>query len=269
MKLKGKTAIITGSSMGIGKAIAYRLANEGANVVVNGRNEEKLLATTAFLRNLGFEASAFQGDMTDTETCKKMVDFTLEQYGGIDILVNNVGVGARGFIENTNPEVFKYIINSNVLGAVYPTLEAMPHIKASKGSVIFISSLAGFRGMPNFGPYGMSKMALTSLAESLRVETAKDGVHVGIVYVGMTKNDPEKRVLHADGSWKNLELHDGLFVDSPDDSARAVLDVLHNRSFKKIVSVKGKVYYWLQMLAPWFVDFTFRHKIETIEEVQK
>ncbi len=269
MNLKGKTAIITGSSMGIGKAIAYRLAIEGANIIVNGRNEEKLLATTASLRNPGFETSAFQGDVTNPETCKKLVDFALEKYGGIDILINNVGVGARGFIENTNPEVFKYIINSNILGAVYPTLEAMPHIKASKGSVIFISSLAGFRGMPNSAPYCMSKMALTSLAESMHVETAKDGVHVGIVYVGMTKNDPEKRVLHADGSWTNLEQHDGIFVDSPDDTARAVLDVLYNRSFKKIVGMKGKIYYWLQMLAPWFVDFTFRHKIDTIEEAQK
>ena len=197
------------------------------------------------------------------------MDFSLENYGSIDILVNNVGIGNRGFVKDTNPEVFRHIINSNVLGSVYPTLEAMPHLKNSKGSVIFISSLAGFRGLPNAAPYCMSKRALTSLAESLRVETAKDGVHIGIVYVGATKNDPGKKVLYADGSWIQLEQHDSIFMDSPDDTAIAVLDSIHDRSFKKIVGIKGKAYYWLQRLAPWFVEFTFKHNLETIMKAQK
>ena len=269
MKLKGKTAIVTGSSMGIGKAIAHHLASEGVRVVLNGRGEEKLAEAVDLFSNMGFETKGFAGDVTNPETCRDLVNYTVEQYGGIDILVNNVGVGARGFIENTNPEVFKYIINSNILGVVYPTLEVMPHIKSSKGSVVFISSLAGLHGLPNNGPYGMSKMALTSLAESLHIETAKNGVHIGIVYVGMTKNEPGKQVLNANGQWINLKQRDSLLIDRPDDTARAVLEMLDNRSFKKIVGIKGKAYYWLQMLAPWFVDFTFRNKMDTIQAAQE
>lgn len=268
MKLYEKTAIVTGSSMGIGKAIAAQLAEAGAKVVINGRHADQLEQTCHELRSLGLEVAAFCGDVTNPQECKQLMDFTIATYGSLDILVNNVGVGSRGHFENTNPEVFQYVLNSNVLGMVYPTLEAIKYLKASKGSVILISSLAGFHGMPNAAPYCMSKRALASLAESLRIETADDGVHVGIVYVGMTKNHPNKQVLLSDGSWKNLAPHDSVFVDQPEDTAKAVLETIINRNFRTIVGLKGKAYYWLQMLAPWFVDFTFKNKMKTIETAQ-
>lgn len=268
MKLNGKTAIVTGSTMGIGKAIAYHLAKNGANVVLNGRNEERLFSTIDALKGLGYTATGFQGDVTDGETCKKLINHAVEQFGSVDILVNNLGIGSRGFIEETNPEVFKYIIHSNILGSVYPTLEAMPHLKQNSGSIVFISSLAGFRGMPNAAPYSMSKRALVSFAESLRTETAKDNVHVGIVYVGATKNDVNKKVINAKGAWVPLQQHNGLFFDKPDDTALAVLDMIQHRSNQKVMGLQGKVYYWLQWLMPWFVEFTFKHNIETIMKAQ-
>jgi NAD(P)-dependent dehydrogenase (short-subunit alcohol dehydrogenase family) len=268
MKLQNKTAIVTGSSMGIGKVIAQHLAEHGARVILNGRRVVELENTRRELENLGLEVAAFNCDVTNPAECKKLIAFAIEQYGSLDILVNNVGVGSRGHFEDTNPEVFQYVLNSNILGVVYPTLEAMKYLKASKGSVIFISSLAGFHGMPNAAPYCMSKRALSSLAESLRIETAKDDVHVGIVYVGMTKNHPNKQVLLSDGSWKNLQPHDGVFVDTPEDTAKAVFETILNRNFRTIVGLKGKAYYWLQMLAPWLVDYTFKNRMETIETAQ-
>lgn len=255
--------------MGIGKSIAQHLAMEGAQVIINGRNTVKLNATLSEFKLNGLSASAFSGDVSNPADCKRLIAYALAEYGGIDILVNNVGVGARGHFENINPEVFQYVLSSNVLGAVYPTLQALPHLKASKGSVVFISSLAGLRGMPNAAPYCMSKMALTALAETLRIETAVHGVHVGIVYVGMTKNDPEKKVIHADGSWANLQMHDSVFVDTPADTARTVIEAIKSRSFKKIVGLKGNAYYWLQMLAPWVVDFSFKNGMKTLGEAQK
>lgn len=269
MKINGKTAIVTGSTMGIGKSIAHHLAMNGARVIINGRSADKLEATLSEFKHTGYAVTAFNGDVSNPDDCKELMAYAKAEYGGIDILVNNVGVGARGHFENINPVVFQQVFNSNILGAVYPTLEAMPHLKNSRGSVVFISSLAGLRGMPNAAPYCMSKMALTALAETLKVETAAYGVHVGIVYVGMTKNDPEKKVLHADGTWANLQMHDSMFVDTPADTARTVLEAIKSRSFKKIVGLKGKTYYWLQMLAPWFVDFTFKNGMKTLGEAQK
>jgi NAD(P)-dependent dehydrogenase (short-subunit alcohol dehydrogenase family) len=269
MNLTGKTAIVTGSSMGIGKSIAEHLAMNGARVIINGRSGDKLKATLSEFKHAGYAVSAFNGDVSKPEDCKELMAYVKTEYGGIDILVNNVGVGARGHFENINPVVFQQVFNSNILGAVYPTLEAMSHLKTSRGSVVFISSLAGLRGMPNAAPYCMSKMALTALAETLRVETAMYGVHVGIVYVGMTKNDPEKKVIHADGSWANLQIHDSVFVDTPADTARTVIEAIKSRSFKKIVGLKGKAYYWLQMLAPWVVDFSFKNGMKTLGEAQR
>lgn len=269
MKLEGKTAIITGSSMGIGKSIAHHLAMNGASVIINGRSADKLEATLSEFKHAGYVVSAFNGDVSNPADCKELVAYAKAEYGGIDILVNNVGVASRGAFESTNHEVFQHVLNSNVLGTIYPTLEAMPLLKTSKGSVVFISSLAGLRGIPNVAPYCMSKMALTSLAESLRIETASFGVHVGIVYVGMTKNHPEKRVLHADGTWATLQERGNRFVDLPADTARSVLAAIQNRSFKNTVGLKGKAYYWLQMLAPWVVDFSFKNGMKTLGEAQK
>lgn len=268
MKLLNKTAIVTGSSFGIGKRIAEQLAKAGARVVINARNKERLERTRLELEAKGMRVTAFLGDVSDPATCRDLTDFALDSFGSIDILVNNVGVGSRGHFENTNPEVFQYVLNSNILGVVYPTLSALPHLKLSKGSIIFISSWAGFHGMPNASAYCMSKRALSSLAESLRVEMVNDNLHIGIVYVGMTKNDPDKKVLYADGHWGNLDSHDGLFVDAPEDTAKAVLDAIQCRRFETIVSMKGKAYYWIQKLAPWFVDFSFKQQMKLIETTQ-
>jgi short-subunit dehydrogenase len=268
MNLLHKTAIVTGSSMGIGKRIAEQLAQAGASVVINARNKERLERTRWELEAKGMRIAAFVGDVSDPAVCQGLAHFALDTFGSIDILVNNVGVGSRGHFENTNPEVFQYVLNSNILGVVYPTLSALPQLKLAKGSVIFISSWAGFHGMPNASAYCMSKRAISSLAESLRVETAQEDLHVGIVYVGITKNDPDKKVLYSDGHWGNLDSHNGLFVDAPEDTAKAVLDAIQNRRFETIVGMKGKAYYWIQKLAPWFVDFTFRHQMNVIESAQ-
>ncbi len=269
MKLEGKVAIITGSSRGIGKTIAWRLGKEGAKVVINGRKESRLTNTLAFLKNEGIEATACLADVSNPEDCRKLVKHAIGVFDGLDILVNNVGVGSRGYFENTTPEVFRHIVDTNILGSVYPTLEAMPFLKKNKGSVVFISSLAGFRGMPDKAPYCMTKMAQTSLAESLHSELMREGVHVGIVYVNVTVNDPDKRVLNADGSWTVLRPRDSIWVDSQEDAAKVVLNTLKKRHFKSIVGLKGKSYYLLQKLAPWFVDFTFRHNLEVIEKLDE
>ena len=134
MKLKGKTAIVTGSSMGIGKSIAQHLAMNGASVIINGRSVDKLEATLSEFKYAGYAVTAYNGDVSNPDDCKELMAYATAEYGGIDILVNNVGVGARGHFENINPVVFQQVFNSNIMGAVYPTLEALPHLKTSRWS---------------------------------------------------------------------------------------------------------------------------------------
>ncbi|MBK8491643.1 MAG: SDR family NAD(P)-dependent oxidoreductase [Saprospirales bacterium] len=204
MKLKDKVAIVTGSSMGIGRAIARRLGEEGATVVLNGRDTAKLARTHFQLSESGIEADSFPADISSPEDCRQLIVHTLRKYGRIDILINNAGISSKGFFEDTHPEIFQQVVDVNLLGSLYATREALPHIKASKGHILFISSLAGLRGIPFQCPYCLSKMAQTALAESLRAELYQKGTHVGIIYVGITKNDPEKRIIFSDGSWKSL-----------------------------------------------------------------
>jgi len=193
--MRGKVAIVTGSSMGIGKATAQLLAEKGAKVVINGRTESRLLETKQVFSDKGYEVMAVAADISCPEGAKQLVDQTMQEFGKIDILVNNAGMSSRGYFDELAPEVFEEIMKINFLGCMYPTKFAEPHLAASQGSVVFISSVAGIRGLPETSIYCASKMALTSMAESLRVELSDKDIHVGIVYVGITKNAPGKKVI--------------------------------------------------------------------------
>ena len=267
MKLKDKVAIVTGSSMGIGRAIARRLGEEGATVVLNGRDTVKLARTHFQLSESGIKVDSFPADISSPEDCRQLIAHTLRMYGRIDILINNAGISSKGFFEDTHPEIFQQVVDVNLLGSLYATREALPHIKASKGHILFISSLAGLRGIPFQCPYCLSKMAQTALAESLRAELYQKGTHVGIIYVGITKNDPEKRIIFSDGSWKSLPERNHPFAATQDRVAKAVVRAMDRKQFKTVVEWSGKVYYLVSRFVPWLLDYTFRNNLDSIKKL--
>jgi NAD(P)-dependent dehydrogenase (short-subunit alcohol dehydrogenase family) len=264
-KFSGKVAIVTGSSRGIGRTIARHLGEAGASVILNGTNREHLMGTCESFAKEGLRVRAYHADVSLMEDCHRLVSQVIREFGRIDILINNTGLGSRGLFENTSPEVFKRLFNVNVIGSVYPTIAALPYIKCSHGSILFISSLAGLQGVPNICPYSMTKMAQTSLAESLRTELYGEGVHVGIVYAGKTENDPEKRILFQDGNYKGVKKAKPMFVDSQDEVAKTVLRTIYKRHFKSTVGAKGRTYYWVQKFMPWLLDLTFRKNLDLIK----
>ncbi len=261
-----KVAIVTGSSMGIGKATALALAEKGAKVVINGRNAVRLQATYQELLNKGYAVAAVGGDVSVYEDCQKIVREAVDHFGKIDILINNAGKSSRGYVEELSPEVFREMMEINFLGCVYPTQCALPYLKASRGSLVFISSVAGIRGLPETSAYCASKMALTSLSESLKVELHSAGVHVGIVYVGITKNDPGKTVIHADGSLRILEGRDQAQAQTPGQVAQAVLKHVRKRKFKKVLSRLGKINRITNLLFPRLVD---RVLVKSLTKIRK
>ena len=121
----GKVAIVTGSSRGIGKGIAQELLGAGAKVIINGRNEERLRAAKAELKKTSDDVHYFFCDVTNTESAKKLIEFTIKTYGRLDILVNNVGVSSRGNVVDCEPEVFERVMSSNFMGSVIPTIYAL------------------------------------------------------------------------------------------------------------------------------------------------
>lgn len=266
MKLQEKVAIVTGSNMGIGKAIARKLCLEGAKVVLNGRDFDRLAKTFDSFRREGFIATACQADVSKPEDCRKLVTHAMQEFGRIDILVNNAGIIAKGFFEDFQPEAFTMLINTNVLGSLYATIEALPHIKESRGSILFISSLAGLRGMPYQSPYSLTKMAQTAIAESMRAELFHQGVHTGIVYVGITQNDPEKKVYFSKGGYRALKPRSKFFADTQDRVAETVFKAIEKRKFKMAVGWKGNTYFLLTRYFSWILDYTYRNHLEFIEK---
>ena len=225
-KLKGKVAIVTGSSQGIGKAIAAELAQKGIKVMLNGRNKERLEATRTELTKNGYNVSSIAADIRDVVQCQTLITATLKHFGKIDVLINNAGDSSRGTVEKMNTSNFKSLMETNYNGGAYMSKYAVPHLKKTKGHIIFINSVGGFRGMPYNSAYTASKMAQAALAEALRIELYDAGIHVGLMYVGFTENDPKKSILDVDGSRIYLPKRNNMRLAKPQSVAKSVLRII-------------------------------------------
>jgi NAD(P)-dependent dehydrogenase (short-subunit alcohol dehydrogenase family) len=197
--LRGKIALITGASSGIGRAAAVRLARLGADVALVARTQAALQEAAGEVERLGRSALVLPGDVTDPETSRLAVARTVERFGRLDVLVCSAGVSMRSRFEETRLDAIERVMRVNFFGTLYPTWHAVPHVKATRGSLIAVSSLVGKRGTPTYSAYGASKFAVQGLYESLRVELAPDGVHVGVVSPGHVETPLRERVLGPDG----------------------------------------------------------------------
>jgi len=265
-ELEGKVVIITGSNSGIGKATAKLLIQEGAKVVINGRNDEKLNNAEKEINAPEGKLLKVRADITKPEQAKQLIDKTIEKFGKLDILINNAGVSMRGNFAELSPEVFETVFGINVFGVANTTVPAMEHIRKTKGSIIFISSAAGIRGLPGTSAYCSSKMALRALAESIRIEESKAGIHVGLIYVGITKNEKGKTTIAADGSLKELKDRSNFKVHTPERVAKAVVNNIKRRKFIKTLSGMAKINKVMQALFPGLVEFTLIKSLKKIEE---
>lgn len=264
-----KVTIITGSSMGIGKATAELLGSYGARLVVNGRNPERLSATENMLRTQGYEVLAIQGDVSKPEDCERLIEKTIDHFGQLDILINNAGMSSRGYFEDLDPKACKDMVDINLMGCVYPTRFAIPYLKQRRGSIVFISSVAGIRGLPENVMYCASKMALTSIAETLKIELSSYKIHVGIIYVGITKNDPGKQVIGKDGQPILLQSRENRKASTPQKVAKAIAKNIRKRKFKMVLTGLGKLNYIANMLFPRVVDRVLIQAKDKISEMNK
>ena len=248
--LDGKVAIITGSSKGIGKAIAIALAKKDVKIVLNGRNLKQLETTAAELRTSGFDVLSVQGDVGIYSDCENLIKQTIKTYGTIDILVNNAGLAMEGTIANTSPEVFEKVFHTNILGVLFPTKAALSYLKESKGSVVFTGSIAGFMGLPDYSAYSASKMSLTALVQSLKIELAGSGVHVGINYVGFAENDDNKTYLNHHGEVERMPVRKKFKRMPLEIVAAHFVNGIEKRRYKQTLSLLGKLTNILQRYFP-------------------
>jgi NAD(P)-dependent dehydrogenase (short-subunit alcohol dehydrogenase family) len=197
--LHHKVVLITGGSSGIGRATAVRLAGCGARVAVAARSAAALAEVVQDAERCGAEALAIPTDVTDAEQCRHAVETTIERFDRLDVLICSAGVSMRAAFAETDLTAMEQVVQVNFFGTLYITHHALPHIRATRGSLVAISSLVGKRGVPTYALYGASKFAVQGLYESLRLELAPDGVHVGVVSPGHVDTPLRDRVLGPDG----------------------------------------------------------------------
>jgi len=254
----GKTVIITGSSMGIGKAMAQLAGSWGATVILNARRGNKLRETQVALEKDGGTFLSFPADVSDPEACHQLIQYAIAHTGRLDVLINNAGISMKGTLYQTAPSVWRKLMEVNILGSVYPTQAAIPYLRQTKGSVLFIGSVAGIHGIGGFSPYASSKMALTAIAESLEMEESPHQVHVGIAYVGFTENDPDKMIYSTDGQLVEQPKNSVIKPMPVEEVAHKLLMMVEHRQFKQVLSFLGKINSILNRIAPGLVQFILK-----------
>jgi len=257
---RDKVVIITGSRQGIGKTLAQYFAGTGAKLVIVSRNQDGLDEVRNILSAGGCEVLSIAGDVSDEITCSLIVNQAVAKFGKIDILINNAGISGKAGVEEGNTIVFRKQIEVNLLGSFYMTRYALPHLKASNGNILFVSSLAGIYGLPYHSGYSASKMALTALAQSLKAELHGLNVHVGIAYVGFTENDPKKEAFTVTGELKPLEKRKVRTV-SAEKTALLIVKQIRNRKFISVHSGIGKIQWVISKFFPQLIEIILRRNL--------
>ncbi len=219
-ELKGKIALITGGSRGIGKAIALALAEEGVNVAITGRNEEKLKAVVQEIEQKGVKSAYAVFDITSKTEVYGALEKLQKDFGKIDVLVNNAGIAAFGGILEMEDEKWEEIVKTNLFGAYYVVKAVVPSMVERKtGDIINISSTAGLKGNAMTSAYSASKFGLIGMSESMMLELRKQNIRVTTLMPSTIASDMSKEVLKiTDGNPEK--------VLQPEDFAEFVVDLL-------------------------------------------
>jgi NAD(P)-dependent dehydrogenase (short-subunit alcohol dehydrogenase family) len=220
MNLNDKNAIVTGGTKGIGRAIAEALLSEGISVCIAARKQVEVDKAINELSKSGRgRAIGFVCDVRNYEQVKGLIDYTVKELGGLDILVNNAGIGIFETVEETSPEDFRAVLETNLFGVFYCCHEAIPEMRRRGGGyIINISSLAGANPHPRMAAYNASKFGLNGFSEALMQEVRHDNIKVSYIMPGSVNTEFGGDTTNDEKSWQL----------TPDDIARVVTDLLHH-----------------------------------------
>ncbi len=264
-----RVVVITGSSMGIGKSLALLLGSKKAKMVLNARNAPKLNETVEELKKMGYNCIGVAGDVTLEEDCRNLINTTLQHFGRMDVLVNNAGTGMRGMISKLTPQAISTIYKINAISPMMLSQMALQHIKDTKGSIVFISSLAGLRGLPFLSVYSAAKMSLTAFAQAMRVENYADKIHIGLVFVGITQIEKGKAAVGADGLPVMLEPRTGALISTIEQVAVKIAGNISSRKKQTIIGIPGKLFFLLTRYLPSLFEFLLLRSQKRVNKLYK
>jgi len=252
--MKDKVILITGASSGIGLALAKEFGKHGGRISFTGRNIERLETAKLELQALGIECIGIQADAASETDQRKAVAQTINHYGRLDVLINNAGISMRALFKDLDLEVIRRVMETNFFGTVYATKAALPYILKSKGSIVGISSIAGYKGLPLRTGYSASKFAMAGFLESLEIELLKKDVHVLVASPGFTASSIRENSLTKNGDAQGISPREEAKMMSPEEVAARIYLAVKNRKRTLILTSQGKLTVWLNKFFPALVN---------------
>ena len=250
--LRGKNAVITGSASGIGRATALEMAREGMNVVIADMNETGMEETVAQVRDLGVKAVAKKTDVSKKEQVKALVDFAVEEFGAIDIMMNNAGVGIITEMRDLSlEEDWEWIVGINFWGVIYGCHYVLPHmIQQGSGHIINVASAAGIFTVPGGAAYCATKFAVVGMSETLRSEAARLGIGVTWVCPSLVKTSIAERTKTT--GLKEMEMAKifKYWGQMPEKTARKILKGVKKNKGLLLPTIDAKIFYFLKRFFP-------------------
>ena len=252
MDFTNKVVVITGGTEGIGKALVKEMLLAGARVATCGRNQDKLYSLQ--MEFPGKPLHTVVADVSRWDDCQRFIQSTLDSFGHIDILINNAGISMRALVNDLDISVLERVMNVNFWGAVYCSKLALPSIIASKGTIVGVSSIAGYRGLPGRSGYSASKFALQGWLEALRTELLDSGVNVMWVSPGFTASNIRNAALNKEGKAQGETPLDESGLMTAKECAQHIIHAISKRKRSLVLTFTGKRTVFMNKFFPGLTD---------------
>jgi len=259
--LAGSRILITGASQGIGKALAALSVRRGAWVLAAARSIHLLDQLSAEVRHLGGVLEVVNADITSPDDRQHIVDKLRRSFGGLDVLINNAGIGATGHFAESNPDHLRAIMEVNFFGTTEMTRVCLPLLQKGRNpAIVNVSSIAGKHGIPARGEYSASKFAVQGWSEALRPEMVRFGIDVIVVCPGLTQTNFSKNMLQQTARMPV----DHMRGMTSETVAEAILRALAQGRREVVLTAQGKLLTFLTRFLPGLVDRIASKKVRTL-----
>lgn len=257
MTFKDKVVLITGTSSGIGYAMVEEFGSLGAKIIMGARSVDKLAELSEKLNRMGIENVYTSCDVTKEEECKMLVECGVKAFGRIDVCICNAGISMRALFDDVKVDVLKELMDVNFWGAVHTIKYALPYIQQAKGSIVGVSSVAGYHGLPARTGYSASKYAMHGFLDTIRIENLKKNVHVMIAAPGFTASNVRFSARTADGSSQGESPREENKMMTAREAAYLIARGVYKRKREVLMDFNGKATKFIKKYCPSLLDKLF------------